>query len=102
VGAKKGDVIEYFESDNNREGYSLNSQDTSIKKYKIMLWKAIKDVLEIAGYDIAGLERELFDNTISHMAMPSRGVAGSMTSYTTFVSGVNQVANNYNEKGGEL
>jgi len=95
VGAKKGDVIEYFEADNNKEGYSLNSQDISIKKYKIMLWKAIKDVLEIAGYDIARLERELlFDNTISHMAMPSRGVAGSMTPYTSFGSGANQVAKN--------
>jgi hypothetical protein len=102
VGARKGDVVEYFETDNNKEGYSLNSQDISIKKYKIMLWKTVKDVLEIAGYDIATLERELFDNTISHMAMPSRGVAGCMTSYTSFVSGANQVANNYNEKGGEL
>ncbi|MGC2570591.1 MAG: DNA polymerase domain-containing protein, partial [Candidatus Nitrosopolaris sp.] len=99
VGAKKGDVIEYFEADNNKEGYSLNSQDISIKKYKIMLWKAIKDVLEIAGYDIARLERELFDNTISHMAMPSRGVAG-ITSYTSLVSGANQVASN--KEGGEL
>ncbi|MGA9152806.1 MAG: DNA polymerase domain-containing protein [Candidatus Nitrosopolaris sp.] len=102
VGARKGDVVEYFETDKNKEGYSLNSQDISVKKYKIMLWKAIKDLLEIAGYDIATLERELFNNTISHMAMPSRGVAGCMTSYTSFVSGANQVANNYNEKGGEL
>jgi hypothetical protein len=68
-----------------------------------MLWKATKDILEIAGYDIAAIERELFEpDTISHMAMPSRGVAGSMTSYTSLVSGANQVANNYNEKGGEL
>jgi DNA polymerase, archaea type len=93
IGARKGDVIEYFESDNNKEGHSLNAQDISIKKYKIMLWKTIKDILEIAGYDIATLERELFDNTISHMAMPSRGVAG-ITSYTSLVSGVNEVAKN--------
>lgn len=52
VGARKGDVVEYFEINNNKEGYSLNSQDISVKKYKIMLWKAIKDVPEIAGYDI--------------------------------------------------
>ena len=59
IGARKGDIIEYFESDNNKEGYSLNPQDISVKKYKIMLWKAVKDILEIAGYDIATIEQEL-------------------------------------------
>jgi len=58
IGARKGDVIEYFESDS-REGYSLNPEDISIKKYKIMLWKTVKDILQIAGYDIAAIEREL-------------------------------------------
>ncbi|MGB6591746.1 MAG: DNA polymerase domain-containing protein, partial [Candidatus Nitrosopolaris sp.] len=101
VGARKGDVVEYFETDNNKEGYSLNSQDISIKKYKIMLWKATKDILEIAGYDITALERELFEpDTNSHMAMPSRGVAGSMTSHTSLVSGANQVADT--ERGGDF
>jgi DNA polymerase elongation subunit (family B) len=103
VGARKGDVVEYFETDNNKEGYSLNSQDISIKRYKIMLWKATKDILEIAGYDIAALELELFEpNTISHMAVPSRGVAGSMTSYTSLVSGANQVAKNNIKRGGDF
>jgi hypothetical protein len=27
----------------------LDSKDISIKKYKIMLWKAVKDILQIAG-----------------------------------------------------
>jgi DNA polymerase I len=36
IGARKGDVIEYYESDN-KEGYSLSPQNISIKKYKIML-----------------------------------------------------------------
>src|SRR5439155_17145375 len=101
IGARKGDIIEYFESDNNKEGYSLNSQDISIKKYKTMLWKAVKDILEIAGYDIAAIERGLLQPSISHMAMPSRGVAGSMNSCTSFVSGANQVAKN-NQKGGDF
>ena len=57
IGARKGDVIEYYESDS-REGYSLNPQEISIRKYKIMLWKAVKDIMEIAGYDIAALEQE--------------------------------------------
>jgi hypothetical protein len=40
----------------------------------------VPDSLEIAGFDIAILEGQLFErNTISHVAMPSRRVAGSMT-----------------------
>jgi len=65
-----------------------------------MLWKAIKDIMEIAGYDIATVERELFESdTIGHMAMPSRGVAG-ITSCTSLVSGANQVAKN--DTGGDI
>jgi DNA polymerase, archaea type len=102
IGARKGDVIEYFETDKNREGHSLNPQGISIKKYKIMLWKVIKDILEIAGYDIATVERELFEpDTIGHMAMPSRGVAG-ITSYTSLVPEANQVAKYNIERGGDF
>jgi DNA polymerase elongation subunit (family B) len=80
VGARKGDVIEYFESDN-KEGYSLNAQDISFKKYKIMLWKVVKDILEIAGYDIPTLEQDLILNydgeqEDDHMSKPPRGVVG--------------------------
>jgi DNA polymerase, archaea type len=71
VGARKGDIIEYFESDN-KEGYSLNPQDISVRKYKIMLWKAVKDILEIAGYDIASIEQELILNIHDHTAKPPR------------------------------
>jgi hypothetical protein len=71
IGASKGDVIEYYESDN-KEGYSLNPQDISIRKYKIMLWKAVKDILEIAGYDIASIEQELILNMHDHTATPPR------------------------------
>ena len=33
IGARKGDVIEYYESDS-KEGYSLNPQEISVRKYK--------------------------------------------------------------------
>jgi DNA polymerase elongation subunit (family B) len=69
IGVRKGDVIEYFESDN-KEGYSLNAEDISIRKYKIMLWKAVKDILEISGYDIASIEQELILNMHDHTARP--------------------------------
>lgn len=78
IGARKGDVIEYYESDS-KEGYSLNPQEISIKKYKIMLWKALKDILEIASYEIATIEQELFSNRKDdHMAKPPRGVVGML------------------------
>jgi DNA polymerase, archaea type len=97
VGARKGDVIEYFESDN-KEGYSLNPQDISVKKYKNILWKAVKDILEIAGYEVAPIEQKIFQSNISHMAMPSRGVAGISSCFS--FARVNGVAKNEN-KGGD-
>lgn len=75
VGAKKGDIIEYFESDNNKDGYSVNPQDISFRKYKIMLWKTVKDILEIAGYDITTLENELILKDSNMATMQSLRVA---------------------------
>jgi hypothetical protein len=67
-----------------------------------MLWKAVKEILEIAGYNIASIEQEfILDSKDSHIAEPPSGVAGSMNSCTSFVSGGNQVAKN-NEKGGHF
>ena len=76
--ARKGDIIEYFESDS-KEGYSLDPGDISVKKYKIMLWKAVEDILQIAGYDIVTLEQELVldnNNENGHKAEPPSGMAG--------------------------
>jgi hypothetical protein len=36
-----------------------------LSKYKIILWKVIKDILEIAAYDIAGCEEEIILDHIS-------------------------------------
>jgi DNA polymerase, archaea type len=41
-GAKAGDLIYYYKSDNHN-GVSLNPEDISIRKYKIMLWQAVKE-----------------------------------------------------------
>jgi DNA polymerase elongation subunit (family B) len=76
IGARKGDVIEYFESDS-KEGYSLNPQDISIKKYKIMLWKMVKDILDIAGHDIATIEYELVVDDMNMTTKQSLPVAWS-------------------------
>lgn len=78
TGARKGDVIEYYESEN-KEGYSLNAQGISFKKYKVILWKAVKDILEIAGFDIVAAEQELIlNNRDDHLAKPPRGVVGML------------------------
>lgn len=78
IGARKGDVIEYYESDS-REGYSLNPQEVSTRKYKIMLLKTVKDILEIVGNDITAIEQGLIlNNKDDHMAKPPRGVVGML------------------------
>jgi DNA polymerase elongation subunit (family B) len=69
IGARKGDVIEYFESEN-KGGYSLDAHDISIKKYKAMLWKVIKDILEIAGYDVATTEELFLSNMTTRQNLP--------------------------------
>ena len=99
IGARKGDVIEYYESDS-KEGYSLNPQDISFKKYNVMLYKTIKDILQVAGYDILSIEQQIFQPINSYVARPSRGVAGSMTSCTSFVTVGNEVAKD--KEGGEI
>jgi hypothetical protein len=80
--------------------YSIKPENLNLDEYKNPLLNKLKDSLEIAGFDVAVLERGLFEhNTISHMTMPSRGVAGNMIS--CIVSGVNQVARR-NGLGGDL
>ena len=76
INARKGDVIEYYEADN-KEGYSLNPQEISSRKYKKHYGRAIKGILEIAGYDVGAIEQELISNLKDdHMAKPPRGVVG--------------------------
>jgi hypothetical protein len=43
-----------------------------------MLWKAVTDILQIAGYDVAALEQELIShsNKDGHKAEPPTGMAG--------------------------
>jgi hypothetical protein len=45
--------------------YTAKIKDLSVIKYKIILWKVIKDILEIAAYDIAGCEEEIILDHIS-------------------------------------
>jgi DNA polymerase I len=58
LGAKAGDLVYYYKSDN-PHGTSLDSRDISVRKYKVMLWQAVKDILEISNCDVNALEHEL-------------------------------------------
>ena len=53
LGAKAGDVIWYFKTDDKKNGgVSINPQEIGISKYKEMLMATVKDALEILGYGI--------------------------------------------------
>jgi DNA polymerase, archaea type len=94
----KGDLVYWYETYEDiyvegkhcwkrKKGYSVKPENLNLDEYKNLLLKKLKDSLEITGFNIAALERELFEpNTISHMTMPPRGVFGNMTSYASLTS----------------
>jgi hypothetical protein len=57
--AGKGELVYWYESLANKRGYSTKIKDLSVAKYKEILWDKIKDILEVAGYDIKAIEQEL-------------------------------------------
>jgi len=62
LGAKKGDLIEYFSSDKKKTGNSWtntnNPAEIDISHYKQLLWNTIDEILEIAGYPVEELAKE--------------------------------------------
>ena len=57
VGARKGELVEYFDSNIKKTGesWSTKHEDIDILKYKQTLWNTVKEVLEIAGYPVEDL-----------------------------------------------
>jgi hypothetical protein len=52
LGAKAGDIIWYFKTDDKKKGgVSINPEEIGICKYKEMLMTTVKDAFEILGYD---------------------------------------------------
>lgn len=85
VGAKKGELIEYFDSNIMKAGksWSVNPADIDIPKYKQTLWNTVREVLEITGYPVEDLAKEFGVNILSHKnnnghnnAEPPSGVTG--------------------------
>jgi hypothetical protein len=60
-GVKAGDVISYYKTD---KGVSINSDESSIKRYKEMLMVTVSNALEILGYGSSErTESEIFGTT---------------------------------------
>jgi DNA polymerase elongation subunit (family B) len=57
--AGKGELVYWYESLANKRGYSTKIKDISIKKYKQILWDKVKDLVEIAGYNIVYIEHDI-------------------------------------------
>jgi DNA polymerase elongation subunit (family B) len=60
LGAKKGELIEYFGCDITKTGksWSTNPADVDTAKYKQMLWNSVREILEIVGYSVEDLATE--------------------------------------------
>jgi hypothetical protein len=66
-----GGLIKYYKTgleEDGYKGYSTNYQDLNIDVYKEELWKIVKEILMLQGYDIQKLEEQIFgeveDDTI--------------------------------------
>lgn len=61
LGAKAGDVIWYFKTDDKKAAVSIKPEDIGITKYKEMLMATMKEALEILGYgDSESIASEVF------------------------------------------
>jgi hypothetical protein len=67
LGAGKGELVYWYESLSNKRGYSTKIKDLSVTKYKEILWDKIKDILEIADYNVAKIKQDLLYESESGM-----------------------------------
>ena len=58
-----GSLIKYYKTgqeEDGYKGYSTNYQDLNVDVYKQELWKLVKEILTLQGYDIQKLEDQIF------------------------------------------
>ena len=58
-----GSLIKYYKTgqeEDGYKGYSTNYQDLNVDVYKEELWKIVKDILTLQGYDIQKSEDQIF------------------------------------------
>ena len=63
LGTGIGEIVYWYESLSNERGYSTKVKDISIKKYKEILWDKIKDMLQIAGYEVDKIKLEIIEGS---------------------------------------
>ncbi|MGA9150091.1 MAG: DNA polymerase domain-containing protein [Candidatus Nitrosopolaris sp.] len=73
-----GSLIKYYKTgqeEDGYKGYSTNYQDLNVDVYKEELWKLVKEILTLQGYDIQKLEDQIFgevqDDTIYDTSLRS-------------------------------
>ncbi|MGC1932676.1 MAG: DNA polymerase domain-containing protein [Candidatus Nitrosopolaris sp.] len=70
-----GSLIKYYKTgqeEDGYKGYSTNYQDLNVDVYKEELWRIVKDILTLQGYDIQKLEDQIFeveDDTLYDMIL---------------------------------
>ena len=72
-----GSLFKYYKTgqkEDGYKGYSTNYQDLNIDVYKEELWKLVKEILTLQGYDIRKLEDQMFreeaeDDTVYNISI---------------------------------
>ncbi|MGB7956754.1 MAG: DNA polymerase domain-containing protein [Candidatus Nitrosopolaris sp.] len=64
---QSGSLVKYYktgEQEDGYKGYSTNYHDLNIEVYKLELWKIVKDILRLLGYDIQKLEEQILSTSV--------------------------------------
>jgi hypothetical protein len=67
LSAGKGELVYWYESSSNKRGYSTKVKDLRVRKYKQILWDKIKDMPEVAGFNVAKIKQDLLYESESSM-----------------------------------
>ena len=63
LGLGIGEIVYWYESLSSGRGYSTKVKDSSIKKYKEILWDKIEDILAITGYEVDKIKLEIINES---------------------------------------
>jgi hypothetical protein len=67
-----GSLIRYYKTgqeEDGYKGYSTNYQDLNVDVYKEELWKLVKEIMTLQGYDVQRLEDQIFPEEVEYDAL---------------------------------
>jgi DNA polymerase, archaea type len=67
-----GSLIRYYKTgqeEDGYKGYSTNCQDLNVDVYREELWKLVKEILTLQGYDVQRLEDQIFPQEVEYDAL---------------------------------